>query len=78
MGCFISMANNNRAKGEIMSAKLIDTGKIQEEALAEFMKERSDAAKKKIKAKMKEIDDAELVVRNLKREMDDLLKQLTE
>lgn len=60
-----------------MSA-LIDIKKVQDEAKAEVLKERETDAKKRIKAKMKEIADLETALANAKRELDDLVTAITE
>lgn len=50
--------------------------KVKDEANIELAEERKAEAKRLIKNKMKEIDKAELVVRNLKRELDDLYAEM--
>lgn len=44
----------------------------KEEALKEFQEEKFKAAKGRLKEKMKQLDKAEKIVRNIKREMEDL------
>ena len=57
---------------------LIDIKKVQEEAQAEIRKEREEKAKGQIKAKMKQVEQAEIIVMNLKRELDDLIATIGE
>lgn len=57
---------------------LLDITKIQEEAQAELAKERIEEAKEQVKEKLSEIAYAELVVRNLKRELEDLYAELAQ
>lgn len=51
---------------------------IQEEAAKELLEERKEVAKKKVKAKLKQIEDAKLIVRNLERELDDIYAELAQ
>ena len=55
---------------------MIDIKKVQQEAAAELAKEKGEAAKKKVKGKLIEIEAAEIIVRNLKRELEDIYAQL--
>jgi hypothetical protein len=48
------------------------------EAEAEIKRERMAAAKTKLKAKLIEIDDTEQVLKNLRRELDELEHELAE
>lgn len=57
---------------------LMDITKVKEEAEKEVREEVLKEAKEEVKEKLKEIADAELVVRNLKRELDDLFARLSE
>lgn len=57
---------------------MIDIKKVREEAEKEIQVERTDYAKKKVKQKLKEIADAELIVRNLRRELEDLYLEIAE
>lgn len=57
---------------------MMDIKKVQEEAKKEYQKERADRAKLRIKAKMKEIADAKQVVKNLEREYEDLLEEISD
>ena len=50
---------------------------LREQAEAEVAEERAKAAKEKIKTKLKDLDRAELVVRNIKREIDDLMIEIS-
>ena len=57
---------------------LLDIKAIREEAEKEFAEEKSKEAKGKIKTHMAKIEQAKLVVRNLERELDDLMQKITE
>lgn len=57
---------------------MFDVKKAQDEAKEELAKERTDAAKKKIKSKLKDIESARAVVRNLEREYEVLLEDIGE
>lgn len=76
MGLVISIQNNFYKKGKPMA--LMDITKVKEEAEKEVREEVLKEAKEEVKEKLKEIADAELVVRNLKRELDDLFARLSE
>lgn len=54
----------------------LDFKKIREEAEAEFEKERGEKAKQRLKIKLKELDTARQVVKNLERELEDLEDEL--
>ena len=54
-----------------------DVKSAKDQALAELTKERQENAKLKIKAKLKELEAAELVVKNVKRELEDLEHELS-
>ena len=54
----------------------LDFKKIKEDAQKEFDEERETVAKRKIKAKLKELDTAKQVVKNLERELEDLEDEL--
>lgn len=45
---------------------------IEQEAKNEIQKEKEDEIKKRMKKKLREIDDAQAILRGLKREFDDL------
>jgi len=51
---------------------MLDMKKIKEDATAELIKEREENAKKRIKAKLRDLDNARIVVANLEREVEDL------
>lgn len=55
-----------------------DINKVKEDAVAEFRKEQENAAKKKILSKLKELDNARAITRNLERELEDLYVELTQ
>lgn len=55
---------------------MFDIKKAQEEATKEFLDEKQKHAKERIKDKLKLLDKAELVVKNLRRELDDLYVEL--
>jgi hypothetical protein len=55
---------------------LIDIKKVQDDAQAEYAQERMKDAKEKVKEKLKLIEKAKLVVRNLERELEDLYATL--
>jgi hypothetical protein len=57
---------------------LIDVKKVQEEAEAELREEAEKKAKTKIKSKIKEIQAAEVIVANLKRDLEDLYATIGE
>ena len=57
---------------------MFDVKKVQDEAKEELAKERGEAAKKKIKTKLKDIEAARLIVRNLEREYEVLLEDIGE
>lgn len=54
-----------------------ETQTLREQAEKEVAEEKQKAAKEKIKIKLKELDKAELVVRNIKRELDDLMIEIS-
>jgi len=51
---------------------------IKKQALEEFNEEKAKEAKSKIKSKLKELDRAEKVVANIKRELEDLEDELSQ
>lgn len=57
---------------------MLDIKKIEEEAKKEMQKEAEAAAKKKIVSKLREIDAARKVVRNLEAELDVLKADIGE
>lgn len=57
---------------------LFDIKSVQSEAEKELREERTKKAKEKIKAKLKQIQDAEAIVANLKREYDDLIAAIAD
>lgn len=57
---------------------LIDIKKVKEQAQLEVVKEHEEAAKIKIKTKLKELETAKKIVRNLERELEDLYAEITE
>lgn len=61
-----------------MKAALIDIKAVQEEAEKEIRDERAREAKTKLKISLKRISDAELVVANLKREHEDIIRAIAD
>ena len=57
---------------------LFDVNEVEKEALAEVAKERSDNARKKLKAKLVEIEKSKAVTRNLEAEYAALKLEITE
>lgn len=57
---------------------MFDIKEVKKKAQEEYREERMKEATKKIKAKMKELDNAKLIVRNLERELQDLEIELTQ
>lgn len=58
--------------------KVTELREIAGEAMDELRDETRTEAKKRIKAKLRQIRDAEKVVANLRRELDDLYAELAE
>jgi hypothetical protein len=58
-----------------MTSKL-DMKSVKEEALEEIREEKVEEAKKKLKVKMREVDNARIIYENLQRELDDLMKEI--
>lgn len=54
----------------------IDVAEAKKEAEKELRKERIEEAKNKFKKKLKEIEQAKLIVRNLERELEDLEREM--
>lgn len=54
----------------------MDITKIKSEALKEIQEEKATKAKGQIKAKLKQLEDARLIVRNIERELEDLYDEL--
>lgn len=52
--------------------KMFDVKKVREEAEKELREEAEEAAKKKLISKLKELDRARKVVRNLERELEEI------
>ena len=57
---------------------LLDIKKIKEQARLEVSREAEEKAKDLIKIKIKEIETAKKIVRNLERELEDLYSEITE
>lgn len=55
-----------------------DVKSLREQAEKEVAEEKAKAAKEKIKTKLKELDKAELIVRNIKRELEDLMIEVSQ
>lgn len=56
----------------------VDVSKIKKTAQEEFLKEREEAAKTKIKTKLLELDKAQKIVKNIERELADLEDELSQ
>ena len=65
-----------RKGGDITMA--VDLRKAKQEAIAEVEKEDMEKAKRKYKTKMQELKNAEKVVKNIKRELEDLDDELSQ
>lgn len=50
---------------------------VKEQAEQELLEENQKVAKEKLKSKMRELDKAKLVVRNIERELEDLMVELS-
>lgn len=50
---------------------------LHEQAEKEVAEEKAKAAKEKIKVKLKDLDKAKLVVRNIERELEDLMIEIS-
>jgi len=61
-----------------MTGPKFDINKVKADALAEVRKEREEDAKKRIKAKLKELDQAKTIVANLDRELTDLYASISD
>lgn len=57
---------------------MIDIKKVQEEANKELIEERMKKAKTLVKSKMEEINKAEKIVANLRRELEDLYGEIAQ
>lgn len=57
---------------------MIDIKKVREEAEKEVGEEKIETAKRQVKQKMKEIETARKIVRNLERELDDIYATIGE
>ena len=60
-----------------MTLAVADTKTLREQAEEEVAQEKAKAAKEKIKVKLKELDKAKLVVRNIERELEDLMVEVS-
>lgn len=56
---------------------LMEVKDLREQAEKEVAEEKAKAAKEKIKSKIKELDKAKLIVRNIERELEDLMIEVT-
>lgn len=54
-----------------------ETKDLRQQAEKEVAEEKAKAAKEKIKAKLKDLDKAKLVVRNIERELEDLMVEIS-
>lgn len=57
---------------------LLDIKKIKEEALKEVNKDAEEKAKSLIKNKLREVEQARKILRNLERELEDLYVDIAE
>lgn len=55
---------------------MIDIKNVQEEATKEIQKEKTEKAKDQIKSKMRELDKAKTIVRNIERELQELYAEI--
>lgn len=55
---------------------LINIGDVEKQAYKEMREEREKQAIKELKAKMKQIEQAQLIVRNLQRELEVLKEEI--
>lgn len=62
---------------ELAKEPKLDVQEARKQAEAEVAEEKFSSAKHSIKLKLKEIERAEKVVRNLKRELEDLYLEIT-
>jgi DNA-binding transcriptional regulator GbsR (MarR family) len=60
------------------SDNVVNIKEIADEARAELAEERKDAAKRKIKAKLVQLHDAEKIVANFRRELEDLYAEIAD
>lgn len=60
-----------------MELKVADAKSLREQAEEEVAQEKAKAAKEKIKIKLKELDKAKLIVRNIERELEDLMVEVS-
>lgn len=56
---------------------MIDLTKIKEEAQKEILDEKTKEIKEKVKIKMREIEAAKKILRNLETQMDDYIIEMT-
>lgn len=57
---------------------MFDIKEVKKKAESEYREEKMEEATKKIKVKMKELDNARLIVRNIERDLKDLEIELTQ
>lgn len=57
---------------------MFDIKQLQEDCQKELAAEKAELAKKRIKNKLKELDTAETVVANIKRELNDLYESISQ
>lgn len=57
--------------------ELAQVKSLKEQAEEEVADEKAKEAKNKIKAKLKELDKAKLVVRNIERDLEDLMVEIS-
>lgn len=57
---------------------MFDIKKIQDQAKKEYADEKATKAKQRIKGKLIEIDQAKQVLKNLEREYQDLLEEISD
>lgn len=57
---------------------MLDIKKVKDQALKEVTEEKEESAKIRIKKQLKEINDTEIVLKNMERELEDLYDELTQ
>lgn len=55
---------------------MFDIKKVKEDAEKEVREEREKAAKERIKAKLKDLDKARAIMKNIERELEDLYQDI--
>lgn len=68
MGQSVPLENNDNQKGQAM----IDINEVEKKAREELAKEKFDSVKDKLISKLKELDSAKKVVRNIETEIEQI------